>query len=288
MTETSGRLPLPMSPAPESAISSRASEDGRSLRDSPDGRPASRSGRRPFPASLSARRGVTPEPPTPGISGPLFGGSSRSAGLQSALESRLVALMVGRGAPEYALTWKRRAMPSGSSVSLLVPSALPTGGSECGGWLSPTATDDRRSHIHEGSIARHRKGAQNLPDQLSRLVFGYPTPTATDARRDRGTPGDRGYLPRIAQFVVWRTPLAQDATRGVNKATAQPKPGQQTHLEHNALSTVPTERRAGYRLNPAFSRWLMMFPNAWCDCAVTGTPSSRRSARPSSSPSSER
>ena len=255
MTETSGKLPLPMSKAPDSAISSRASADGRLRRNSPDGPPTSRSGRRAFPASLSAGQGVTPEPPTPGISGPLFGGSSQSAGLQSALESRLVALMVGRGAPEYALTWKRRAMPSGASVSLLVPSARPTGGSECGGWLSPTATDDRRAHIHEGSIARHRAGAQNLPDQLSRLVFGYPTPTATDARRSKGTPGDRGYLPRIAR-LTWLP--------------------------------ARTGKSDGFRLNPGFVRWLMMFPPAWCDCAVTVTPSSRRSVRSSSRPSSER
>lgn len=48
------------------------------------------------------------------------------------------------------------------------------------------------------------------------------------------------------------------------------------------LSNAATENRAAYRLNPHFSRWLMGYQPAWCDCAVTATQSCRKSRRNSS------
>ena len=48
------------------------------------------------------------------------------------------------------------------------------------------------------------------------------------------------------------------------------------------LTGCSAEMESGGQLNPAHSRWLMGYPPAWDDCAVTAMPSSRK-PQPSSS-----
>ncbi len=46
-----------------------------------------------------------------------------------------------------------------------------------------------------------------------------------------------------------------------------------------ALSGVAAQTGGHGQLNPAFSRWLMGYPQEWDDCAATAMPSSRKSRR---------
>ena len=254
-TVTSRKSCLRMSAATESAISLPGSEDGRSRRESPIGPVVSLSGLHPSPASRGLSPGDGKGKGMPVISGLLFGNSSKSVRLQSSLESRLRVLLEGRGAPEYEMTWKRAAMPSGSLVSRLVPSARRTRDNGYGGWLTPAASDWKRLKVGETGICT-RPTAQCLTDQISRLIVG------------------------------WTPPTASDSVRGGNPERLR-HPEKQTSLNDIALSTVPTGSRGGYRLNPSFSRWLMGFPRKWCAYAPTETPSSRRSVPPFSKQSSE-
>ena len=303
MNDQSQRSGRPTSPDAAKSTCSPASAVGRSHSGSPAGRTTRQSGQGAAPVNRSASPGLGPEQATLGIFGPTSTGSLASADLQRSLESRLLRRLDAHGSLEYALTWKRQAMPSGPPICRLRASARRTSGKGFGGWHTPTAVDAKgRTYTYD-----HDKSKPRLSNEG--LIKGYPTPRADKAgwptpnvpnggRRVKldqmrgGTAisprtGNKMQLP-LETVAGWATPMERDWRSGkvsdevrdrnfrpLNEQVELAKP-HGTTTSGSPASTAPTGA-----LNPAFTRWLMGFPEEWDACAPTATRSLRRS-QPSS------
>lgn len=193
------------------------------------------------PASRSQSPGLAVESTTPDTSGLPSSSSSKPADLRSSWESRLQALMEGRGSTLYALTWRRKATPSGRPILQLRASAPRTSGSastSLHGWGTPTAEEP--GGTAEQFLARKRKAVDagaSLGVSLTALSLqaqssGWPTPTAALADKALRTQegaikeADRNASPDLMTMAVlsgWARPAARDhkdtpgmATEGVN------------------------------------------------------------------------
>ena len=81
-------------------------------------------------------------------SGPLFTASSKSASLQSYLESRLRAALGGNGFPQCVLTWKHQDMPSGPPSFRLAVWAPPIDVTGNGLLPTPSGTSNHgKNHV---------------------------------------------------------------------------------------------------------------------------------------------
>lgn len=140
--------------------------------------------------------------------GPLFGGSSHSAGLQSSLASKLRQRMGVNGSPEYELTWKSWDMKSGPPICALRASGRRISDSGCSGWRSPNQTD-AKGESGPGCRSIQAGNPNRLADQLPMVLTGWRTPNATDS--DHGGPNARDssgspHLTMQAQLAGWPTP----------------------------------------------------------------------------------
>lgn len=209
------------------------------------------------PASPSLPPVNAKEPLMPDTSGPKCAASLNSAALQSSLENRLRARMEGRGAPEYVLTWKHWDMPSGPPICALRASGRRISDKDCTGvavegWKSPKATEGMGRYSQCNGVRY-----PGLWMQAAMVgVEGWSTPRANkwgfpDSHGSNETP------------TGWATPTTRDHkdTGSLENVPVNCLLGRQA-----PLSTVPTERRAGYALNPNFSMWLMGFPMSWSIC----------------------
>jgi len=217
-----------------------------------------------LPESVEAQR-------TRDTFGPLFGGSSPSADLARSSGSRLRALTVLNGSPEYELTWSVWAMPYGEPIIRLRALGHRTGGSGCSGWPTPISQD-----------AKHSGTAPSGPGQAMKLSYlvqtsGWNTPQATDGTHG-GPNQSGGALPADAALAGWATPAARDY-RHPNAKSYQERSGttkgEQLNNQVVHFGPIPsgspaaTEKRGV--LNPALSAWLMGYPEEIISCVDWGT-----------------
>lgn len=261
-------MTLPDTP---SVTSSPASADGVTPSASQASQTTNQFGPAPAHASRSARRAKGLATKTSATFGPTSSGSSASADLQRSLANRLQARLATVGSMEYVQTWREKVTPAGRRYWAHTASARPISGSGCTGWLTPRARGDAGGErFREGDI-------RNLEDQVQ--LAGWPTPRAEDSESTGAHRGVPDTLTSAARLSGWATPTSRDHKDGDCNLDVNPI---SARLSRQALisSTAPTGKRGA--LNPAFSRWLMGYPPAWDDCAVTAMPSSRKSPRSSS------
>jgi len=181
-----------------------------------------------------------------------------SESLQSALEANLN----GPGSMIYQTVWKPHTTPLGRQIYRLRASARRTSDSEHSlvrsGWPTPNAgpqnDTDTKWEARRARIKAEKKNGNGFGMTLgmASTLSGWPTPTSRDHKDGKECPNVP--LNALLGRVAWLTANPQAA-----RITA----------DGTMLTGCSAGMESGGQLNPAFSGWLMGFPEAWCHAALT-------------------
>lgn len=231
--EASRMSTRPTSPASRSAISSLASVSGATPFAAPAGQMTDLFGPVPVRANLSARQAKALGLMTSGTSGRPSIGSSKSAALQSSLESRLRARTQILGSTLYTLTWKPWVTPLGPSRFRLRASVLGTSEIGSTGWPTPTS-------------ALAAKGVRSMDGAIR------------EAMRNHGPD-----LAAVSALAGWATPTTRDWRDGRASEATMERNSRPLNEQAVAFAGSRAETESIGQLNPALPRWLMDLPEAW-------------------------
>ncbi len=169
------------------------------------------------------------------------------------------------------MTWLEKKTTNGHGMDLNMAGQL-------SGWITPQAHDP--SPRGSGQKLKHgtKHGCADL--NADAALSGWNTPRATDG--SNGGPNQAGgALTPDAALSGWPTPTSRDHKDGkecpnvplnallgrVAWLTANPQAARIT-ADGTMLTGCSAGMESGGQLNPAFSGWLMGFPEAWCHAAI--------------------
>jgi hypothetical protein len=229
----------------------------------PSGQEAARASRSQSPASKKAQ-------PTSATSGPLSTISSESAALSQFLANKLAARMVSTGSTLYTLIWKVQTTASGRRFYRLAASGRRTSASEYGSWPTPIVNDVLGSQYcyGKGKSGQRIKFLKLPGAALLASTWLTPKLPSGGGQTERTTTG--GGLRKLEDQVLlahWPTPNAmeggQTSRRGKRKGELLMGGLVQSTASGETPNGSPAETINIGQLNPALSRWLQAYPEAW-------------------------
>jgi hypothetical protein len=164
------------------------------------------------------------------------------------------------GTPDAFLERKRKSMANGSQSMGVCLSDLNMQVQAWAGWTTPQAHDP--SPRGSGQKLKHgtKHGCADL--NADAALSGWPTPEAEEARRgyQNRSNGKKGSQKSMTTAVINALGDKPHLTpHGAARITA----------DGTMLTGCSAGMESGGQLNPAFSGWLMGFPEAWCHAAIS-------------------